>query len=58
MRSIIIQKTSYVATFVGNANILKGTAQETEADILKVSLAGSIVSAVAEGKKNLLRVHQ
>ena len=44
-------KTSYVATFVGNANILKGTAQETEADILKVSLAGSIVSAVAEGKK-------
>ena len=44
-------KTSYVATFVGNANILKGTAQETEADILKVSLAGSIVSAVAEGRK-------
>ena len=44
-------KTSYVATFVGNANILKGTAQETEADILKVSLAGSIVSAVAECKK-------
>ena len=44
-------KTSYVATFVGNANILKGTVQETEADILKVSLAGSIVSAVAEGKK-------
>ena len=44
-------KTSYVATFVGNANILKGTAQETEADIFKVSLAGSIVSAVAEGKK-------
>ena len=40
-----------MATFVGNANILKGTAQETEADILKVSLAGSIVSAVAEGKK-------
>ena len=33
------------------SNILKGTAQETEADILKVSLAGSIVSAVAEGKK-------
>ena len=40
-----------MATFVGNANILKGTAQEAEADILKVSLAGSIVSAVAEGKK-------
>lgn len=44
-------KTSYVATFVGNANILKGTAQETEADILKVSLAGSIVSVASESHK-------
>ena len=32
-------KTSYVATFVGNANILKGTAQEAEGEILKVSVA-------------------
>ena len=44
-------KTSYVATFVGNANILKGTAQETEADILKGLRAVSSVSAAAEGKK-------
>ena len=40
-----------MATFVGNANILKGTAQETEADILKVSLAGSIVSVASESHK-------
>ncbi len=44
-------KTSYVATFVGNANILKGTAQESEGGILKVSLANGKVSVVAEGHK-------
>ena len=44
-------KTSYVATFVGNANILKGTAQESEGEILKVSLAGEKVSVASESHK-------
>ena len=44
-------KTSYVATFVGNANILKGMAQESEGGILEVSLANGKVSVVAEGHK-------
>ena len=44
-------KTSYVATFVGNANILKGMAQETDGEILKVSLAGGTVLVAAEGHK-------
>ena len=44
-------KTSYVATFVGNANILKGTAQEAEGEILKVSLAGEKVSVASESHK-------
>lgn len=44
-------KTSYVATFVGNANILKGTAQESEGNILKVALAGDTVSVASEGRK-------
>lgn len=44
-------KTSYVATFVGNANILKGTAQESEGEILKVYLAGEKVSVASEGHK-------
>ncbi|MBU5481562.1 ABC transporter ATP-binding protein [Blautia sp. MSJ-19] len=44
-------KTSYVATFVGNANILKGTAQETDGENIKVSLANSTVSVTAEGRK-------
>ena len=43
-------KTSYVATFVGNANILKGTVEKTEDEILKVSLAGETVSVVSEGR--------
>ena len=43
-------KTSYVATFVGNANILKGTVEKTEDEILKVSLAGETVSVASEGR--------
>lgn len=43
-------KTSYVATFVGNANILKGTVEKTEDEILKVSLAGETVSVALEGR--------
>lgn len=43
-------KTSYVATFVGNANILKGTIEKTEDEILKVSLAGETVSVASEGR--------
>lgn len=44
-------KTSYVATFVGNANILKGTVQQSEENSIKVSLAGSTVSVASEGRK-------
>lgn len=43
-------KTSYVATFVGNANILKGTVEKTEDEILKVSLAGETFSVASEGR--------
>ena len=43
-------KTSYVAIFVGNANILKGTVEKTEDEILKVSLAGETVSVASEGR--------
>ena len=43
-------KTSYVATFVGNANILKGTVEKTEDEILRVSLAGETVSVASEGR--------
>lgn len=42
-------KTSYVATFVGNANILKGKAEELEGDKVRVSLAGGSVLAAADG---------
>ena len=42
-------KTSYVATFVGNANILKGTAEATEGEFLRVSVAGVSVKARNEG---------
>ena len=42
-------KTSYVATFVGNANILKGTVEAMESDQVRVSLAGGTVLAAADG---------
>ena len=42
-------KTSYVATFVGNANILKGKAEGLEGDKVRVSLAGGSVLAAADG---------
>ena len=42
-------KTSYVATFVGNANILRGTTEDMENGFLKVSLAGSSVFVAADG---------
>ena len=41
-------KTSYVATFVGNANILKGTVEAMEGDQVRVSLAGGTVLAAAD----------
>lgn len=44
-------KTSYVATFVGNANILKGIAQGTEENILKVSVAGGTVSVALDDQR-------
>lgn len=43
-------KTSYVATFVGNANILKGTVEASEGDEFRVSLAGGTVAVAAEGR--------
>ena len=42
-------KTSYVATFVGNANILKGTVEAMESDQVRVSLVGGTVLAAADG---------
>ena len=42
-------KTSYVATFVGNANILKGTAQGMEGeDVCRVSLPGGEMLVLSE----------
>ena len=41
-------KTSYVATFVGNANILKGTVEAMEGDQVRVSLAGGTVLSAAD----------
>ena len=43
-------KTSYVATFVGNANILKGTVEASEGDEFRVALAGGTVAVAAEGR--------
>ena len=43
-------KTSYVATCVGNANILKGTVEASEGATLRVSLAGGTVAVAAEGR--------
>ena len=44
-------KTSYVATFVGNANILKGTAETTEGEYLRASVAGVSLLVRREGQK-------
>lgn len=44
-------KTSYVATFVGNANILKGTAETTEGEYFRASVAGVSLLVRREGQK-------
>ena len=44
-------KTSYVATFVGNANILKGTAETTEGEYFRASVAGASLLVRREGQK-------
>ena len=44
-------KTSYVATFVGNANILKGTVEGVEGTNLKIALGGESVLVASEGTK-------
>ena len=44
-------KTSYVATFVGNANILKGTVEGREGADLKIAIAGGSVLVVSEGRE-------
>ena len=49
-------KTSYVATFVGNANILKGNVEAMEGDKVRVSLAGGSALAAADG--NILQAGQ
>lgn len=45
-------KTSYVAQFVGNANILKGTVEKIEDGIFWAKLAGEAVQLKFSGKKN------
>lgn len=55
-------KTSYVATFVGNANILQGIVEKTEGTLARVRLSGGIAmvkmdrEAVGEGEKVTLAV--
>ena len=44
-------KTSYVATFVGNANILKGMVEGVEGTNLKIALGGESVLVASEGTK-------
>ena len=44
-------QTSYVATFVGNANILKGTVEGREGTDLKIAIAGGSVLVVSEGRE-------
>lgn len=44
-------QTSYVATFVGNANILKGTVEGREGADLKIAIAGGSVLVVYEGRE-------
>lgn len=44
-------KTSYVATFAGNANILKGTAETTEGEYFRASVAGVSLLVRREGQK-------
>ena len=44
-------QTSYVATFVGNANILKGTVEGREGADLKIAIAGGSVLVVSEGRE-------
>lgn len=44
-------KTSYVATFVGNANILKGTVESHTGNQALISLGGGKVLVNAEGEK-------
>ena len=41
-------RTSYVATFVGNANILKGTAERMDGDRVLVKLPGGTMPALAK----------
>ena len=46
-------KTSYVAAFVGNANILKGTVAEKNGHHIKVKLGDEVASIDAEEKVNV-----
>lgn len=46
-------KTSYVAAFVGNANILKGTVAEKNGHHIKVKLGDEMASIVTEEKVNV-----
>lgn len=42
-------KTSYVATFVGNSNILKGTAESSEENIVNIKVSGGTVPVFNDG---------
>ena len=46
-------KTSYVAAFVGNANILKGTVAEKNGNHIKVKLGDEVASIDTEEKVNI-----
>lgn len=46
-------KTSYVAAFVGNANILKGTVAEKNGNHIKVKLGDEVASIDTEEKVNV-----
>mgnify|MGYP000621142728 CR=1 FL=1 len=42
-------RTSYVARFVGTANVLTGTVEAVEDDVLKVACAGGCAGALRRG---------
>ncbi|MGN8886820.1 ABC transporter ATP-binding protein [Blautia sp. HCP28S3_G10] len=42
-------KTSYVATFVGNSNILKGTAESSKENIVNIKVSGGTVPVFNDG---------
>ena len=48
-------ETSYVAQFVGNANILKGQIHRIEEEFLEAKLAGEVTKLILSDTKNLTK---